>query len=204
MNLELFAAQPRSNLLPYDGSVKDYGQILTETDATAYLQYFLQQLAWPHDEVILYGKHIRTSRMIAWYGDEKFEYHYSGMIRKGHIWDNRLWKLKQYIEKLTGQQFNSCLANLYQDGSQGMGWHSDDEKTLGQNPVIASVSLGATRKFCFRHKTQNDKIEVLLQHGQLLLMRDETQHFWKHALMKSTRVQEPRINLTFRYFWPEG
>ncbi len=85
-----------------------------------------------------------------------------------------------------------------------MGWHSDDEKTLGQNPVIASVSLGATRKFCFRHKTQNDKIEVLLQHGQLLLMRDETQHFWKHALMKSTRVQEPRINLTFRYFWPEG
>lgn len=128
MNLELFAAQPRSNLLPYNGSVKDYGQILTETDATAYLQYFLQQLARQHDEVILYGKHIRTSRMIARYGDEKFEYRYSGITRKGHIWDDSLWKLKQYIEKLTGQQFNSCLANLYQDGSQGMGWHSDDEK----------------------------------------------------------------------------
>lgn len=202
MNLDLFNPSPQVNLLPFEGWVQDYGLVLTEAEASDELAYYLTHLAWQPDEVILYGKHIRTRRQVAWYGDTEFAYHYSGITRYGHCWDSRLLALKHKIEALTGQQFNSCLANLYQEGRQGMGWHSDNENTLGPQPVIASLSLGATRKFCFRHNSRATRVELLLQHGQLLVMQGQTQRYWKHALMKSTRVQQPRINLTFRLFRP--
>jgi len=117
-----------------------------------------------------------------------------------------LLRLKQHIEKLVGHEFNSCLANLYENGLQAVGWHSDDEPSLvspDQQVVIASLSFGASRKFCFKHKSTQEKVEMMLQSGQLIVMRGQTQRHWKHAIMKSTKITEPRINLTFRYFYPE-
>lgn len=204
MNFELFTPEPQANLLPYDGVVEDFGLILTPEQSTQYFDYFLSHLAWQHDEVFLFGQHHQTERQIAWYGDAHYQYQYSGVLRQADLWQPALWRLKQHIETLLGCHFNSCLANLYENGTQGMGWHSDDEAPLlsktGQQTIIASLSLGATRKFSFKHKQTAQKVNLLLYSGQLIVMRGDTQQYWKHALMKSTRMIEPRINLTFRYF----
>lgn len=206
MNLELFAPQEKDNILPCDGLVKDYGLVLDADQAQQYFDYFLKHLAWQHDEVLLYGKHYQTARKVVWYGDDCYDYHYSGMTKKSHLWHPLLLKLKQQIEHITGHQFNSCLANLYEDGTQAVGWHSDDEPSLISKPdgetVIASLSLGATRKFRFKHKTRAEQVELMLQNGQLIVMRGRTQQHWKHAIAKSAKIIEPRINLTFRYFYP--
>ncbi len=205
MTLNLFAPEPQANLLPCDGIVEDCGLILTSEQSEKYLQYFLSNLAWQHDEVILFGQHHITKRQVAWYGDENYQYRYSGTFKQAHLWNPALFRLKQHIEKLVGHSFNSCLANLYENGTQAVGWHSDDEATLvsktGQETVIASLSFGATRKFSFKHKHKAEKVDLLLHSGQLIVMRGQTQQYWKHALMKSTRILEPRINLTFRYFF---
>lgn len=186
MNFELFKPEAQANILPYAGVVEDFGLILTAEQSTRYLDYFLKHLAWQQDEVFLFGQHYQTARQVAWYGDEHYEYHYSGTLKQAHPWQSGLWRLKQHIESLVG-------------------WHSDDEATLvsktGQETIIASLSLGATRKFSFKHKQTAKKVDVLLQSGQLIVMRGDTQQYWKHALMKSTRVVEPRINLTFRHFF---
>ena len=204
MNFELFAPEAQANLLPYDGVVEDFGLILTPEQSEKYLQYFLANLAWQHDEVILHGQYYKTGRKVAWYGDENYQYHYSGTFKQAHLWNPALFRLKQHIEKLVGHSFNSCLANLYENGIQAVGWHSDDEPSLvkaGQETVIASLSFGATRKFSFKHKHKAEKVDLLLHSGQLIVMRGKTQQYWKHALMKSTKIVEPRVNLTFRYFF---
>lgn len=200
MNLTLFEPEAQHNLLPFDGAVQDYGCILTLQQSQQYLDYFLQHLAWQHDNVFLFGKQHMTSRKIAWYGDANYRYEYSGSLKQAQAWQPALLRLKNHIEQVVGHTFNSCLANLYADGSQGMGWHSDDEPTLGTHSVIASLSFGATRKFSFKHKRSADKVDLMLHSGQLIVMRAETQLHWKHTLMKSTQVHEPRINLTFRNF----
>lgn len=204
MNLELFEPQQNDNLLPSDGVVKDYGLILDDGQSQKYLNYFLQHLAWQQDEVYLHGQYFQTERKVVWYGDENYQYHYSGMAKQAHVWNPALFRLKQHIEKLTGHSYNSCLANLYENGMQGVGWHSDDEPSLvspEQEVVIASLSLGATRKFSFKHKWKAEKVDLLLQSGQLIVMQGQTQRYWKHMLAKSTRIFEPRVNLTFRYFY---
>ena len=200
MNLELFTPEPRDNILPYDGIVQDYGLVLSAEQSARYLRYFLQHLAWQPDEGMLFGQYYRTQRQVAWYGDEQYQYRYSGALKQAHVWQPALWRLKQQVEQWVGHPFNSCLANLYQDGTQGLGWHSDDEPNLGKNVVIASLSFGATRKFSFKHKHTANKVDLLLQSGQLLVMRGQTQQHWKHALIKSSKILQPRINLTFRYF----
>ena len=200
MNLELFSPEPRDNILPYDGIVQDYGLVLSVEHSARYLQYFLQHLAWQPDEGRLFGQYYRTQRQVAWYGDEQYQYRYSGALKQAHVWLPALWRLKQQVEQWVGHPFNSCLTNLYQDGTQGLGWHSDDEPNLGKNVVIASLSFGATRKFSFKHKHTAYKVDLLLQSGQLLVMRGQTQQHWKHALIKSSKILQPRINLTFRYF----
>ena len=200
MNLELFTPEPRDNILPYDGIVQDYGLVLNVEQSARYLRYFLQHLAWQPDEGMLFGQYYRTKRQVAWYGDEQYQYRYSGALKQAHVWQPALWRLKQQVEQWVGHPFNSCLANLYQDGTQGLGWHSDDEPNLGKNVVIASLSFGVTRKFSFKHKHTAYKVDLLLQSGQLLVMRGQTQQYWKHALMKSNKIIQPRINLTFRYF----
>ena len=204
MNLELFAPEQNDNLLPYDGVVKNYGLILNDEQSQKYLHYFLKHLAWQHDEVFILRQHHQTERKVAWYGDENYQYRYSGMTKQAHAWNAGLFRLKQHIEQLVGHPFNTCLANLYDNGSQGMGWHSDDEPALvterGLETVVASLSFGATRKFSFKHKTKAEKVDLLLQSGQLIVMRGQTQTYWKHTLAKSTKILEPRINLTFRCF----
>ncbi len=204
MNLDLFDTppQPEANLLPCDGIVNDYGIIFAAHQADALLDALLRDIPWRHDEAVIYGRRITTARKVAWYGDGAFSYTYSGITRTALPWSGVLPEIKRTVEArlaaVSPTVFNSCLLNLYSDGLEGMAWHSDDEKELGRNTVIASVSFGATRKFAFKHKRTGEKRELMLEHGQLVVMRGETQSHWLHAVMKSAKIHEPRINLTFR------
>jgi len=200
MTLDLFSPEPCANLLPYEGEVQDYGCILSAEDAEKYFHYLYKHLAWRHDEAKLYGQHFITPRKVAWYGDEHYRYKYSGVYRDSLPWDRALAKLKQQVEEILSEKFNSCLANLYEDGTQGMAWHSDSDVSLAKTTTIASLSFGATRKFSFRHIQTKEKVELLLQPGQLIVMRGETQQHWQHRLNRSTKILQPRINLTFRQF----
>lgn len=206
MTFELFAPESQANILPYDGVVENFGLILTTEQSEKYLRYFLQHLAWQPDEVFLHGQHYVTERKVVWYGDDHYQYRYSGNLKQAHEWNAGLFRLKQHIEHVVGHAFNSCLANLYADGTQAVGWHSDDEPSLVSSAdgetVIASLSFGATRKMSFKHKTQLSKVDLNLQSGQLIVMRGATQRYWKHCISKTSKVIEPRINLTFRYFSP--
>lgn len=201
---ELFTTPvtPQYNLLPYDGVVNDYGIVFSEEEANAYYVCLKNIITWQHDEVVIYDKRIATNRQTAWYGGDSVRYTYSGITRTALPWNPTLLAIKKSVEQqiaaISPVCFNSCLLNLYANGNEGMAWHSDDEADLGSNPVIASVSFGATRKFSFKHKQTREKRDIMLHHGQLIVMHGTTQNHWLHALMKSTKVHEPRINLTFR------
>ena len=186
------------NLLPLQGRVYYFGKIFSSPEAAQYFQQLMEKAHWQHDEVFIYGRRIVTRRKTAWYGEEEFEYTYSKMTKKAKLWIPELLPVKHVVEQVTGQDFNSCLLNLYQSGEDGMSWHSDAEAELGREPVIASVSFGAQRKFVLKHKASAEKVEVQLEPGSLLLMAGETQHYWVHSLPKTKKVKEPRINLTFR------
>ncbi|MES2924544.1 MAG: alpha-ketoglutarate-dependent dioxygenase AlkB [Verrucomicrobiota bacterium] len=196
--MDLFGNNPALNLLPCDGVVNYFGPILSLADTRRYYQTLLNQIPWKHDEAVIFGKHIITARMVAWYGDTNFSYTYSGTTKQALLWTAELAALKAIVEKLTATTFNSCLLNLYQDGSQGMAWHSDDEKSLGRDSTIASVSLGAEREFRLKHKRLDDKVSILLESGSLLVMKGTTQTHWLHSIPKSRKITTPRINLTFR------
>lgn len=198
--LELFPEEYNNskNYLPYDGCAHYYGRILTQEEADFYFQTLLNTLKFQPDEVVIFGKKIITKREVAWYGYDELEYTYSHTTKKSHRWTRELLELKQKVEAVTQHQFNACLVNLYHDGSEGMSWHSDNEKDLENNSAIASLSLGAERRFMFKHKTTKEKVELRLQHGSLLIMKNETQHFWLHQVPISKKITTPRINLTFR------
>lgn len=186
------------NLLPNDGMVNYYGVIFSLKDADKYFNSLLEKITWKNDEVIVYGKHITTKRKIAWYGDKPYRYTYSNTTKQALPWIGELSELKNIIEQHSGQSYNSCLLNLYHDGSEGMTWHSDAEKELKRNSAIASLSFGADRKFSFKHKKTNKTVSLLLQHGSLLVMKENTQTNWLHCLPKTTKINHARINLTFR------
>jgi len=196
--MNLFAADPTLNLLPCDGTVNYHGSVLNHDEAERYYALLLQQVPWRNDEAVIFGKHIVTARKVAWYGDSAYAYTYSGTTKQALAWNAELRELKALVERITGERFNSCLLNLYHDGNEGMAWHSDDEAALGRNTTIASLSLGAERKFCFKHKREPHAASVLLEHGSLLVMRGTTQTHWLHSLPKSKKITTPRINLTFR------
>ena len=210
MTLDLFpeTANPHANLLPYDGIVSNFGRIFTATEADRYFEILQRDIPWRHDEAVIFGKHIITAREVAWYGDTSYNYGYSGANRIALPWGGILPELKNRVEAAIADicptRFNSCLLNRYNNGNEGMAWHSDDEAELGPETGIASVSFGATRKFAFRHRQTRQKVEMLLHHGQLIVMRGQTQAHWQHALMKSTRVTQPRVNLTFRTIRARG
>lgn len=166
--------------------------------ADSLFRQLLENIDWSKDKVKLFGKIYITEREVAWYADDDLSYTYSGEKKVPKAWSAELLNLKHTIEEATGETFNACLLNLYHSGNEGMGWHSDDEPELGNEPVIASLSLGAKRKFAFKHKHDQLKYSLELEHGSLLLMKGRTQHDWKHALPKSKKVGLPRINLTFR------
>lgn len=195
--MKLFSLDdPDKNWLPYDGTVNYYGVILP--NANRYFELLREQIAWRHDEAIIFGKHIFTKRMVAWYGDLPFEYSYSGIQKTALPWIDCLLELKEMVQKHSGETFNSCLLNLYNDGAEGMAWHSDGEKDLKKNGAIASLTLGAERKFCFKHKVSKEKIDIVLEHGSLLMMKGTTQTHWLHRLPPTKSAIQPRINLTFR------
>ncbi|WP_028375658.1 alpha-ketoglutarate-dependent dioxygenase AlkB family protein [Leeuwenhoekiella sp. MAR_2009_132] len=198
--MKLFDIEPDAtkNLLPRDGTVNYYGKLIDEKAANDYLNKLLTTIEWRNDEALIFGKKIITKRKVAWYGDKPFEYTYSKTTKSALPWTAELLELKEKTEQRTGETFNSCLLNLYHDGNEGMGWHSDAEKDLQKHGAIASISLGAGRKFAFKHKDTKERIDVFLEHGSLLIMKDQTQDHWLHRLPPTKRVTEPRVNLTFR------
>ena len=198
--MELFEniADPHRNLLPQDGTVNYYGKILEEEKANQFYLKLLNDIEWRNDEAVIFGKKIITKRKVAWYGDENFEYTYSNSAKRALKWTPELLELKKLTEEITGEQFNSCLLNLYHDGNEGMAYHSDGEKDLKKNGAIASLSFGAERKFSFKHKTTKEKVDLTLANGSLLVMKGETQKFWLHRLPPTKKIFTPRINLTFR------
>lgn len=196
--MDLFNTNSIQNTLPFDGEVLNYGLILNSKDCQFYLNTFLNADFWTHDELVMFGKRIKTTRKVAWFGDLDYQYSYSSSVKHAIPWTPELISIKKLIEKETGEVFNSCLLNLYQSGNEGMGWHQDNEKELGKNPVIASLSLGTARKFSFKHIQTKQKVDVFLEAGSLLLMKGETQKNWLHSLPKTTKTKFPRVNLTFR------
>jgi len=184
--------------LPYDGVVNYYGKILQQEGAQYYLNKLLQTIEWKNDEAIIFGKHIITKRKAAWYGDNGYAYTYSNTTKNALAWTKELLELKKIVEEITDTTFNSCLLNLYHNGNEGMAWHSDDEKSLGRNTVIASLSFGAERKFSLKHKQTKQTVSVLLASGSLLLMKGATQSNWLHSLPKTKKITRSRVNLTFR------
>ncbi len=189
---------PTKNLLPYGGTVNYYGKLLSQEEADYYYKALLQNIEWQNDEAIMFGKKIITKRKVGWYGEKPFSYTYSKVTKFALPWNGELKKLKELIESKTGESFNSCLLNLYHNGTEGMAWHSDGEKALKRNGAIASISFGAERKFAFKHKVTKEKVDMLLEHGSLLIMKDETQSNWLHRLPPTKLIHSPRVNLTFR------
>lgn len=186
------------NWLPQDGTVNYHGQILEKEQADFYLKKLLETIEWRNDEAIIFGKKIITKRKVAWYGDKPFKYTYSNTSKYALPWTKELLELKILIEKETGETFNSCLLNLYHNGNEGMAWHSDSETDLKKDGAIGSLSFGAERKFAFKHKQAKEKVEIMLQHGSLLVMKNTTQTNWLHRLPPTKKVTKLRVNLTFR------
>ena len=153
---------------------------------------------WKHEQIKIFGKDIFQPRLTAFFGVENVEYSYSGIQMKAIQFPNFLDAMRNQVQKASEEKFNCCLANYYRDGQDSMGWHSDDEKELGKNPVIASLSFGTTRNFQLKHKKLTLTHKIDLSHGSLLLMKGATQHFWKHQLPKRKKIDSGRINLTFR------
>lgn len=175
---------------------------LAPAEAAALLAELTAAVPWRHEPIKLFGKDVLQPRLTAWYGDAGAGYRYSGLQLQPIPWLPALQELRQRVQAAAGATFNSALLNLYRHGQDSMGWHADDEPELGPNPVIASLSLGATRRFRLRPRPgasfTHAPISLELGSGSLLLMQGETQYHWQHAVPKTARPTEPRLNLTFR------
>ena len=196
--MDLFSTEMIKNILPFDGVSNYHGVILDKNQCNFYYEELLKKINFKNDEVIIFGKKILTKRKVAWYGDLEYSYTYSKVTKTANIWTKELLKLKKIVEYKSKETYNSCLLNLYHSGDEGMGYHSDNEKMLKKNGAIASLSLGAERKFSFKHKESKQKIDIILERGSLLVMKDTTQANWLHRLPPTKKVISPRINLTFR------
>ena len=196
--MDLFNTSLINNILPFDGVTNYHGKILNTKQADFFYDAFMRSIDWKNDEAFIFGKHIVTKRKVAWYGESEFSYTYSKVTKTANLFTKELRDLKKIIEEESNATYNSCLLNLYHTGEEGMAWHSDGEKMLKKNGEIASVTLGAKRKFSFKHKETKQKVDVLLENGSLLVMKDTTQTHWLHRLPPTKKVNSPRINLTFR------
>ena len=190
-----------SSLIKADNlSVKYIENFFDFDQSQLYLKHLTNDIKWKREKIRMWGREIVTKKRIAWYADEGKSYTYSGSTFHPDQWNELLLEIKKHVEQYIKFQFNSVLLNEYPNGKVGMGWHSDDERELGIDPIIASLSFGANRDFIFKHKTDKsfENIKIYLKNGSLLLMLGSTQHHWKHSLPKRLKVREPRINLTFR------
>ncbi|MGB1271833.1 MAG: alpha-ketoglutarate-dependent dioxygenase AlkB family protein [Endozoicomonas sp.] len=188
-------------ILPWpDATVLFWPSIASESACRAWFTRLLSDTPWQQDSILLFGQTHPLPRLQAWFGDAGTDYHYSGLTLSPRPWTPALDEIRQRVEQTIHHPFNSVLLNLYRTGNDSNGWHSDDEPELGNQPVIASFSLGATRRFRMKHKT-NPRMKtqsIDLPQGSLLLMKGDTQKYWSHCLAKTARIVGPRINLTFR------
>lgn len=196
MGSELLSEQ--SNLAPFDGGLYLLEGFYSREKADTYFHQLYQKLDWQQEQLFIYGRWLKVPRLMAWYGDPGAHYRYSGVDHRPQAWTPELLLMRAELESVCGQHFNSVLANLYRDGRDSMGCHADDEKELGNNPTIASLSLGESRLLRFHHVQTQYKLDIELMHGDLLVMAGELQHHWRHELPKTRRTKLPRINLTFR------
>tara|TARA_B110000305_G_C19195740_1_gene518739 strand:+ start:233 stop:844 length:612 start_codon:yes stop_codon:yes gene_type:complete len=200
--LDLFTSEknktPIKLALP-DANITYYSSFFSPKESSEYFQILLNEIEWQEDDIKVFGKTYKQPRLTALYGMNNASYRYSGITMFPKPFNFILKEIKTKIEEITEIKFTTVLLNFYRDGSDSNGWHSDDEKELGENPVIVSISLGAERTFRLRHKKdKTQKKNLILQHGSLLIMKGETQHHWQHCIPKSKKDIKPRINLTFR------
>jgi alkylated DNA repair dioxygenase AlkB len=201
MNLFTNQFDPEFVSFPVEnGEVLLMENFLSFSEANLLLQKLKKSIDWRQESIKMYGKVYPVPRETAWYGEEGNNYTYSGIMCNPSPWTPELLELKTQIEVLVpGEKFNSVLLNKYRDGNDKVSWHSDDEKELGVNPTIVSLSLGATRRFDLRHKTDKSKtFKLNLSSGSLLIMKGELQHFWEHQIPQQKLILDERINLTFR------
>jgi alkylated DNA repair dioxygenase AlkB len=194
-----YQCKPSENLLPFDGEVYVYPDFFTIKESEHYFKVLFESINWKQDAMKFYGKEVKLPRLTAWHGSSVKDYSYSGIENKPVAMTRELLEIKSRIEKESSFSFNSVLLNLYRDGNDSVSWHRDNEKVLRVNPVIASVSFGATRTFKFRHVNDHSLVRsVDLTSGTYVLMKGRTQHLWEHHIPKSKKVNSPRISLTFR------
>ena len=190
--------KPRLDDLP-DCHIRYYPGFLTEYESDGLFHNLRNDTPWQQDSISLFGKTYQQPRLTALYGEKGRSYSYSGITMLPHPFSTQLYQLKKKVEEFSGNRFSSCLLNLYRDGSDSNGWHADNEPELGDCPVIASLSLGAVRRFQLKHRRRRElKLTMELHHGSLLLMQGPTQHHWLHQVPKTRKEIGERINLTFR------
>ncbi|WP_297337805.1 alpha-ketoglutarate-dependent dioxygenase AlkB [Algoriphagus sp.] len=190
---------PNGNFLPFQGEVHFYEKFFVQKEADQFFKFLIDQVPWKQEPIWMFGKKVMQPRLTALYGDPKVAYSYSGIEMKALNWIQPLVEIRKRIESLVSINFTHVLLNYYRTGQDSMGWHRDNEASLGKNPCIASVSFGATRNFQLRHyESKSNKLTIPLHHGSLLIMAGESQHYWEHQIPKTKRDPGPRINLTFR------
>ena len=175
-----------------------YPNFFAKSESDSLLKNLRSSILWKQESMNMYGKKINFPRLTAWYGNNDKPYSFSGITLQPLPWSSEILEIKRKIEPEAKTEFNSVLLNLYRDGNDSISWHTDAEKELGINPIIASVNFGATRKFQIRHIKTKEKLEIELTHGSLLIMQGELQHFWQHQVPKTSKIVGERINLTFR------
>lgn len=189
------------NLLHQDGIALYYKKAIPENQIKPIFDELLNHISWENERVVMFGKEIITKRKVAFHSDSSIAYTYASRTKIGLPWKETLITLKNIVESITKEKYNACLLNLYHNGEEAMGWHCDNEKEIVSNSSIASLSIGASRKFSFKHKVTKETISIQLENGSLLEMKGAIQQHWWHALPKSKKITESRINLTFRQMY---
>jgi len=200
-NLNLFSNPDNcTHYNPLDGKFDYYPNFFCKEDSNRYFKYLLNYIPWQQDNIKMYGKEHPIPRLASWFGDNGKTYTYSGITMHPNNWSKELLEVKSQIESKLNKTFNSLLINQYRDGNDNMSWHADDERELGSEVLIASVSFGAIRDFQLKHKIEKseNKINISLEDGSLFIMFPPTQEYWVHQIPKRKKVISPRINLTFR------
>jgi alkylated DNA repair dioxygenase AlkB len=193
-----------SNLIPYDGQLILLRQFYGHRKTDDMFHFLMKNIDWQTETIFIFGRWVPVPRLMSWYGDADAFYTYSGVRHRPQPWFPELKAIKEDVEAVCHASFNSVLANLYRNGHDSMGCHADNEKELGNNPTIASLSLGESRLFRLQHNRTKQKIDIVLETGDLLIMSGTIQHHWKHALPKTRQTKTERINLTFRKVFSEG
>jgi len=186
------------NILPQDGIALYFEKVVKDKQLELFYAALFNNIQWENERVIMFGKEIITKRKVAFFSDPSISYRYASKTKIGMPWTSTLITIKNIVESITKESYNACLLNLYHNGEESMGWHSDNEKEIIVNSSIASLSLGANRKFSFKHKVSKETVSIELENGSLLEMKGSLQTHWWHALIKSKKVTDARINLTFR------